>query len=354
MYTDNDSGSRVISYADALYESIRQEMVNDDHVFVMGLGVDDPKGLYGTTLNLHKEFGPDRNFDTPLSEDGMTGVAVGAALAGLRPIHVHQRMDFLLLCMNQLVNVAAKTHYMFDGQFSIPIVIRGVVGRSWGQGAQHSQALHSLFMHIPGLRVFAPTTPFDAKGMLTAAIRDDNPVVFMEHRMLYNITGVVPEQNYALEIGKARVLREGSDITIVAISHMAVEAVRAAQILADVGINAEIIDPVSLSPIDADAVVRSVAKTKNLLVVDHSWLSCGASAEIIAIAAEGMDTLTGVKLSRMGFLDSPCPTAKHLELEFYPDPVKIALRARELVDGISDWSPSFTEGSEIAAFRGPF
>ena len=176
---------RVLSYAEALYEATRQEMERNPDVFVFGLGVDDPKGMYGTTMDLHRLFGPERNFDTPLSEDAMTGVAIGAALAGKRPIHVHQRMDFLLLCMNQLVNIAAKTSYVFAGAACVPIVVRAIIGRSWGQGAQHSQALYSHFMHVPGLKVVAPTTPHDAKGCMIAAIRDNNPVVFVEHRMLY-------------------------------------------------------------------------------------------------------------------------------------------------------------------------
>ena len=219
--------SRSLSYGEALKEATAQEMRRDPSVIVLGMGVDDFQGIYGTTKDLAAEFGRQRVFDTPLSEDGMTGVAIGAALGGLRPIHVHIRMDFLLLAMNQIVNVAAKARYMYGGAVSVPIVIRAIIGRSWGQGAQHSQGLHSFFMHVPGLRVVAPTTPHDAKGCLISAIRDADPVIFVEHRMLHALHGAVPEESYEAPIGKARVLAPGRDVTLVGISYMAVECLRA-------------------------------------------------------------------------------------------------------------------------------
>lgn len=346
---------REISYAQALYEATAQEMERDPGVFVYGLGVDDALGMYGTTLDLHKRFGKDRSFDTPLSEDAMTGMGVGAALAGLRPIHVHQRMDFLMLCMNQLVNIAAKASYMFAGAVRVPLVVRGIVGRSWGQGAQHSQSLHSFFMHVPGLKVVAPTTPHDAKGCMVAAIRDDNPVIFMEHRMLYNIRGFVPEEAYEVPFGHARVLARGDDITIVAISHMVVEALRAKAHLEEVGIHAEIIDPVSLAPLDIDTIAASVARTGRLLVVDNDWTMCGASAEIIAQIVERFQNGHTPRMARMGFAPVPCPTTKPLENLFYPNGRTIAARAHALVkgDGMA-WLPEGAEAKEIAEFKGPF
>src|SRR5215475_7475400 len=190
----------------------------------------------------------------------MTGAAVGMALAGLRPIHVHIRMDFLMLAMNQLVNVAAKSRYMHGGQVHVPMVVRCMIGKSWGQGAQHSQGLHSFFMHVPGLKVVAPSTPYDAKGCLLQSIRDDNPVMFIEHRMVHYQKSYVPEGDYTVPFGQARLLQEGTDITIVGISYMAVEALRASTYLAEKGISAEIIDPISLSPLDTDTIVRSVQK----------------------------------------------------------------------------------------------
>ena len=349
------SSEREISYADALYEAAASEMERDPSVFVFGLGVDDPKGMYGTTKDLHVRFGADRNFDTPLSEDAMTGVAIGAALAGMRPIHVHQRFDFLLLCMNQLVNLAAKWSYTFAGEVSVPIVVRSIIGRSWGQGAQHSQALHSMFMHVPGLKVVAPTTPHDAKGCMIAAIRDNNPVIFVEHRMLYGHRGVVPEESYEVPFGKARILKEGHDITIVAISHMVVESLRAAAHLEAEGLHAEIIDPVSLAPFDIETVLESVRKTGRLLIVDNAWTNCGASAEIVAQVYERMQDERPVKVRRMGFAPTPCPTTKPLENLFYPNARTIAGNAYDLIKGrTQNWLPDGAEAKEIAEFKGPF
>src|SRR5215470_16905337 len=183
---------RLLTYVDALCEAVTQEMERDSSVFVMGLDVDDHKAIQGSTRGLQQRFGPGRVFTTPLSEDAMTGVAIGAAMAGMRPIHVHIRMDFLMLCMNQLINIAAKSCYMYDGQVKVPLVVRSMIGKSWGQGAQHSQGLYSMFMHVPGLKVVAPSNAYDAKGCMIAAIRDDNPVIFVEHRLLYFTDAFVP------------------------------------------------------------------------------------------------------------------------------------------------------------------
>lgn len=347
---------RNVSYGEAIHEALIQEMERDPSVFVYGLGVDDPLGIYGTTKDLHKRFGADRNFDTPLSEDAMTGVGVGAALAGMRPVHVHQRMDFLLLCMNQLVNMASKKGYMFPGSVSVPMVVRAVIGRSWGQGAQHSQALHAYFMHIPGIRVVAPTTPYDVKGALITSIRDNNPVIFMEHRMLYKNKGGVPSELYASPLGKARILREGKDVTIVGISHMVVETLRAANYLGHKGISAEIIDPIWLSPLDINTIVESVTKTGHLLVVDHSWLPCGASSEIMCQVIENCQNKgIPVQAKRMGYAFAPCPTTRCLELEFYPNGQTIAATAYALIKGKdAGWMPEYQEQQEIKEFKGPF
>ncbi len=352
--SSGEGASSEITYADALYAAAHQEMERDPSVFVFGLGVDDPKGMYGTTKDFHKDFGADRNFDTPLSEDAMTGVAVGAALAGMRPIHVHQRMDFLLLCMNQLVNMAAKMSYMFSGHYTVPLVVRGIIGRSWGQGAQHSQAFHSYFMHVPGLKVVAPTTPYDAKGAMVAAIRDNNPVMFMEHRMLYRHSGIVPDGLYEVPFGQARVLAEGTDVTIIGISHMVVECLRASHLLREQDISAEIIDPVSLAPLDMETIEKSVKKTGRLLVVDNGWLPCGASSEIIARLVERLGG-SSVQMARFGYLETPCPTTKSLENVYYPNARTIALRANEMIKGAGDsWDPPHEESQEIAEFKGPF
>ena len=346
--------TRMLSYSDALLEATVQEMERDESVVVMGLDVDDFRGIYGTTLNLHERFGADRSFHTPLSEDAMTGAAIGMAMAGLRPIHVHIRMDFVLLAMNQLINIAAKARYTYGGQVEVPMVVRSIIGRSWGQGAQHSQGLQSLFMHIPGLKVVASTTPYDAKGALVASIRDNDPVMFVEHRMIHHFTGHVPESLYATEIGKARQLEAGEDITIVGISYYAMEAVRAAHKLAEVGISAEVIDPVWLAPLDLDTIVASVRKTGHLLVVDSGWTQCGASAEIALRVVEALQEERPVRVHRMGFAPVTCPTTRNLENLFYPNANTIAATAYAAVRGASDWSPPFEEAPEIIEFKGPF
>ncbi|HEY3788418.1 MAG TPA: transketolase C-terminal domain-containing protein, partial [Urbifossiella sp.] len=245
---------RTLSFVDAVREAAEQEMARDDSVLVLGLDVDDPKAIQGTTRGLLEKFGPERVFGTPLSEDAMTGAAIGMALAGLRPIHVHIRMDFLLLAMNQLINVAAKSRYMYGGRVNVPLVVRAMIGKSWGQGAQHSQGLHGMFMHVPGIKVAAPSTPYDAKGCLIAAIRDANPVLYVEHRLLHFQKGPVPESNYTVMPGQARITRAGDDITLVGISFMQVECLRAAKYLEGIGINAEVIDPIWLSPLDIDTI----------------------------------------------------------------------------------------------------
>ena len=346
---------RIITYAEAIREATEQEMEREPSVIVLGMGVDDFRGIYGTTLGLVDKFGSERVMDTPLSEDGMTGVAIGTAMAGLRPVHVHIRMDFVLLAMNQLVNIAAKSRYMFGGAVSVPIVIRSIIGRSWGQGAQHSQGLHSFFMHVPGLKVVAPNTPYDAKGCLIQSIRDNNPVMFIEHRMIHYQKGHVPETAYTVPFGRARVLAEGSDVTLVGISYMAVECLRAQRHLHEVGVSAEVIDPVSLSPLDMDTIVGSVRKTGRLVVVDAAWTSCGASAEILAQATERLEGSGEYQLRRMGFEPVACPTTKNLENLFYPTPAKIASMAYSLVhNGNKQWIPDGEEAQEIENFRGPF
>ena len=312
---------RVISYVEALQEAVEQEMDRNEGVFVIGLNVDDHKGIQGTTQGLIDKFGPDRVMDTPLSEDAVTGICIGAAMAGMRPIHVHIRMDFLLLCMNQLINMGAKAHYMYGGQTRVPLVVRSIIGKSWGQGAQHSQGLHSMFMHVPGLKVVAPTNAYDAKGCLIAAIRDNNPVVFVEHRLLYSTDAPVPEDPYTVDFGKARVVGEGTDITLVGISYMLVECLAARDLLAEAGISAEVIDPVSLMPLDVDTIAACATRTGNLLVVDNAWTAAGAGAEIVAAVCERAAGKVP-NVGRMGYAPTTCPTNGPSRSISITDPVK--------------------------------
>jgi pyruvate/2-oxoglutarate/acetoin dehydrogenase E1 component len=330
-------------------------MARDPAVILFGLDVDDPKAIQGTTRGLAEKYGPERVFGTPLSEDAMTGAAVGMALAGLRPIHVHIRMDFLLLAMNQLVNVAAKCRYMYGGQVAVPLVVRAMIGKSWGQGAQHSQGLHSFFMHVPGIKVVAPSTPHDARACLAAAVRDDNPVLYVEHRLLHSQKGPVPEGDYTVPPGKARVTVPGEDLTLVGISYMQTECLRAQHYLEEVGVWAEVIDPVWLSPLDADTIAESVERTGRLLVVDTGWLCCGAAAEIVALVAERLQGVRDLRLRRLGFAPVTCPTTPVLEDLFYPNARTIAAAARDLVEGAATgWLPEERPDLRSLEFKGPF
>jgi len=347
--------TRLLTYAEAIREAIFQEMQRDGNVLVMGQGVDDPKGTAGTTLDLHKHFGAERSFDVPLAEDGMLGVAIGAALSGLRPINVHIRLDFMLLCMNQLINMAAKNLYMSGGDSSVPLVLKGAIGRSWGQGSQHSQAFQSFFMHVPGLKVVAPTFASDAKGAMVAAIRDNNPVVYIEHRMLFGMKENTPEELYASEIGKARTIIKGSDITIVGISHMVIESYRACKLLQIKGINAELVDPIWLSPLDIDTIIESVQRTGHLLVVDNGWQECGVAAEICMKVIEFFQGMINIKVGRLGFANTPCPTTPVLEDLFYPNASSIATKVFEMVKpNEKSWKPKHEQAEEISNFKGPF
>jgi pyruvate/2-oxoglutarate/acetoin dehydrogenase E1 component len=349
------AADRTHSYVEAVREATDQEMERDPSVLVFGLDVDDPKAIQGTTRGLLEKYGPGRVFGTPLSEDAMTGAAVGMALAGLRPVHVHIRMDFLMLAMNQLVNVAAKSRYMYGGKVSVPLVVRSMIGKSWGQGAQHSQGLYSFFMHVPGLKVVAPATPYDAKGCLAAAIRDDDPVLYVEHRILHFQQGPVPEEAYTVGPGRARVTAVGQDVTLVGISQMQVECLRARAYLEDVGVRAEVIDPIWLSPLDVDTVAASVAKTGRLLVVDNGWTCCGAGAEIVSGVAERLQGESDFRLRRMGFAPVTCPTAPRLEDLYYPNARTIAAAARDLVEGATTgWMPEERKDCQSVVFKGPF
>ncbi|MFD2233434.1 alpha-ketoacid dehydrogenase subunit beta [Phaeospirillum tilakii] len=350
------SEPRPLRYVEALREALDQEMARDPAVFVFGLDVDDHLAIQGSTKGLLDKYGPERVFTTPLSEDAMTGIAIGAAMAGMRPVHVHIRMDFMLLCMNQLVNIAAKAHAMWGGQVRVPLVVRSMIGKSWGQGAQHSQGLHALFMHIPGLKVAAPSNAHDAKGCLIAAIRDDDPVIFMEHRLLYPTVTEVDPAPFAVPPGRARVCRAGDDVTIVGISNMVQESVRAAELLAEVGVAAEVIDPIWLRPLDIGTILASARRTGRLLVVDNGWTMCGASAEIVAAVAERAPE-AGIHVKRIGFADATCPTSPWLEAHFYPNPATIAAAAWALArPDAPPWQPS-EERAKLAyqvQFKGPF
>ena len=266
--------SRVINFAKAINEAYFQAMETDKSVISFGLGIDDPKSVFGTTSGLKERFGSERVFDMPTSENAMTGVAIGASLNGIRPVMCHQRLDFFLLAIDQLVNNAAKWQYMFGGTSKVPITIRLILGQGWGQGPSHSQNLQSWFVHIPGLKVVMPSSADDAKGLLLSSIFDDNPVVFMEHRWLHNVTGHVPEGDYRVPLGRARLLKSGKDLTIVSYSYMTIESLYAYEALKKNGIECDIIDLRCLKPIDWEMVLDSLNKTGKLLVLDTGNEMC--------------------------------------------------------------------------------
>lgn len=312
-------GLRRIAYRDAIREAQEQMLQDNEDIFILGEGVNDPGGIFGTTAGLSEKFGRDRIMDIPVAENGMTGVAVGAAIAGMRPIFVHMRTDFLPMCMDQIVNHAAKWNYMTGGQTHVPLVIRSIIGRGWGSAAQHSQALHPLFMNIPGLKIVMPGTPYDAKGLLAASVDDGNPIMFFEHRWLYNHIGFVPEARYTVPIGRGIIRKKGRDVTIVAISHMIYEAIEAAKRLETEGIDIEIIDPRTLKPLDEELIFASIKKTGRLVIADVSQKTGGIGAEIACRVSESAIKYLKSPIKRVNLPDVPTPSSPVLEEAFYPD-----------------------------------
>ena len=342
-----------MTYAQAIRCGLIDSMLEDDAVVVLGQAVSDPKPTYGTTSGLAEKFGKDRCMNTPLSEEGMTGAAVGMALAGLRPVLVHIRADFMLLAMNQLVNMAAKVRWMYGGRLRCPMVIRAIIGKSWGQGPQHSQGVYSLLLGIPGVKVVAPVFPGAAYLALRAAIRDDDPVVFVEHRLLHGIDGTVDtDEDPDVTIQDHLIGWESpGDVTIYAVSYMAVEALRARSLLFDAGVRAEVVVPTWLSPVATGRLEQSVAGTGRLVTVDCSWVACGLGAEVGARLTEaGM--LPSGQFRRLGFAPTACPTSPALEVNYYPTARSIARAAYALVTKDETWEPH-AEATE-PAWKGPF
>ncbi len=346
----SEPASRTLKYREALDEALVQAMERDDRVFCLGVGVDDPKGIFGTTLSAHRKFGSARVFDTPLAENAITGIAIGAALSGMRPVMVHARNDFLLLTMDQLVNHAAKWRYMSGGRLRVPLTIRAIIGRGWGQAAQHSQSLQALLAHVPGLRVAMPSNASDAKGLLLAAIADDSPTILLEHRALFEESAPVAAEPYEVPVGAGAVARAGSDVTVVAISQMVGEAKKAADMLAGQGISVEVIDPRWLAPLDTDLLLASARRTGRLVIADTGWTSYGVSAEIAARAAEGLWGALKAPIVRVALPNVPTPCSSRLERRYYPGAPEIAAAVGRVV-GVSGEAAPRPEDSH---FKGPF
>ena len=334
--------SRLLTTSKAISEAIAQEMERDERVFVMGEDIGVYGGIFGATEGLLAKYGPERIMDTPISETGFIGAAVGAAVSGMRPIAELMFVDFFGVCMDQIYNHMAKIHYESGGNVSVPMVLTTAMGGGYSDGAQHSQTLYGMFAHLPGMKIVIPSTPYDAKGLMTAAIRDDNPVLYFFHKGVMGLgwmtpnpraTGPVPEEQYTVPIGKADVKREGTDVTIVTVSLMVHRALDAAEALAAEGIEAEVLDLRSLVPLDREAIAESVRKTRRLLVVDEDYKSFGMSGEVITTAIEEVFDYLDAPPARLAYPDVPIPYGRPLEQFCLPNADTIAVAVRNLVKG---------------------
>lgn len=318
------------TYRDAIREAMREEMARDDRVLIMGEEVGVWGGTYAVTRGLRDEFGGKRVIDTPIAEEAIVGSAIGAAMGGLKPIAELMTINFSLVAMDQIVNNAAKMHYMFGGQIKAPVVIRTPAG--WGQlAATHSQSFEAWFAHLPGLTVVMPGTPYDAKGLLKSAIRSENPVMFIEHARLYGVKGEVPDEEYTLPIGKSDIKRQGSDVTIVTYSRMLHVSLAAADELAKEGIEAEVVDLRTLRPLDMGPVYESVKKTHRALIVEEDWVTLGMGAEIAARIAHDQFDYLDAPVERLGQVEVPVPYAKNLEALMFPNEGQVVAKIREMM-----------------------
>lgn len=312
------SSRRSLQYSLAINEALHQMMNMDPSVFLIGQGVKSPWYVGNTAHNLLERFGEARVIDTPVSESGITGAAVGAAIAGMKPVVVHPRMDFMFFALDPIINQAANWYYMNGGKAPVPVVFWGIINRRGEQAAQHSQAIHGLFANIPGLKVVMPATAYDAKGLMIAAIQDPNPVVFVDERLLYRIEDPVPEELYTVRIGEGIIRREGKDVTLIAVSLMVHEAMKAAETLAAEGVDVEVVDLRTIKPLDREMILNSVRKTGRMVVADVGWKSFGISAEIAALVVENAFDSLKAPVHRVALPDCPAPASFDLEEAYYP------------------------------------
>jgi acetoin:2,6-dichlorophenolindophenol oxidoreductase subunit beta len=309
-----EANGRELFFGDAIKEALAEELRRDPTVFMLGEDIAEAGTTFKVLTGLVEEFGPDRVLDTPISEPGFTGLAVGAAMTGLRPIVDIMFGDFSGLILDQVANQAAKIHYMSGGKLKVPMVLRTTMGAGRRSAAQHSQSLHAWYSHIPGLKVIVPSTPYDAKGLMKSAIRDDNPVVILEDKMMYKtVKGPVPEEEYTIPLGVADVKREGSDITLVATSSMVYVALEAAKLLEEIGISAEVVDPRTLVPLDKETLINSVKKTSRAIVIDEGYEQYGVTAELASVIADGAFYYLDAPVKRMGAMNVPIPFSPALE-----------------------------------------
>jgi pyruvate/2-oxoglutarate/acetoin dehydrogenase E1 component len=337
------SNKRPLSYSLAINEALHQMMSEDESVMLIGQGVKSPWYVGNTANGLIEAFGSERVIDTPVSENGITGAAVGAALVGMRPVVVHPRVDFMLYALDPIINEAANWHYMFGGKASVPLVVWAIINRGGEQAAQHSQSLHALFSHIPGLKVVMPSTPYDAKGLMISAILDENPVIYMDERWLYPMEDDVPREPYSVPIGKGKVRKKGRDCTLIATSWMVHESLKAARELAAEGIDVEVLDLLTVKPIDQALIYESVKKTGSMVIVDGGWKTCGLSAEVAALASENVFEYLERPIVRVALPDAPAPASLVLEQEYYFGAGRIARVVRQLLTNKARMSVSYDQ-----------
>jgi pyruvate/2-oxoglutarate/acetoin dehydrogenase E1 component len=348
---------KLVTYSEAINLALINSMKFNKRIISFGLGINDPKAIFGTTKSLLSKFGEKRVFDTPTSENALTGIGIGLSLGGYLPIMTHQRLDFFLLAMDQLVNVAAKYHYMYGGNFNVPITIRLITGRGWGQGPTHSQNLQSWFAHIPGLKVVMPSTTYDAYQLLIDSIFDPNPVIFLESRWLHNIQGKINQKFKIEKLGTAKILKKGKDISIVSMSFMTIEAIKACKFLeTNFGIKIELIDLRTIKPLDTKTILNSVKKTKRILVLDTGSPFCSVASEIISLVSEKEMQILKCKPKKITMPDVPVPTSFYLTKDFYPDQNDIVNTVLQMLKINKNVRIKNTEFHDIPdhTFKGPF
>lgn len=349
------SEQRIRRFKEAIDEALVQAMEDNSGVFIMGCGVDDDSGIFGTTVSAFKRFGKERVIDAPLAENAIAGIGAGAAIMGMRPVIVHARNDFLLLAMDQIINHAGKWNLMSGGRLDSPLLVRAIVGRGWGQAAQHSQSLQAFFSHVPGLKVMLPSSAYDIKGMLLSALEDKNTVLSIEYRLLYEAEEHVPEERYLVPLGVGDIKRSGKDVTIVAFSYMVKEALKAADLLQKEGIDVEIIDPRCSSPLDMELIYKSARKTRRVIVADTAWTSFGITAEVSARLHEELFGVLTAPVRRIALPDKDTPCSSNLEKEYYPGVDDLVREVRSLVGSHkAEETESATHSAEHSTFKGPF
>lgn len=347
---------RNITYASAINDAIYNSIKIDKKVILIGLGVDDPKGIFSTTLDLHKKF-KNNVFDMPTAENSMTGIGLGLSISGFKPIIVHQRVEFSLLSVEQIFNQIAKWHYMSGGKVNVPIVIRLIVGKGWGQGPQHSQSLEALFAHIPGLKVVAPSNAYDAKGLLMNSIFDPDPVIFFEHRWLHDTISKVPLGKLNVPLGKAKILNKGKDLTLISFSYGIVECLKVLKYLKKININPEILDLRTLRPLDKQAIITAANKTKKVLIIDNGMQVSGISAEVSALISENLKKK--IEIYRIGIEDCPIPSSPAIARHAYPNTSKILNQIFKILNlknkkNIFQNNKIFGSDQPDENFKGPF